>query len=362
MLRIIPIMALFSSNLRQTFARDYALAVHVPTDSTSCNTGNTISFQFYSNCTMLVYTCNSYDAITSAQTYFPVSIGTTYYSSFTAADIGAISHIQFTINGADAYCIQSFDILLNDTTQLWSNCTIEYASHMVIMSTADETGLFASGSMKDITFRVDDQSTMCTQWSPYTESPTNNPTIIPTAIPTTYPSVNPSMNPTISPTTPPSTDPTVNPNVHPSMIPSLNPSLNPSINPSMNPTVITTDTATDDPTSTASEPTQVVTTTSVPPNGQLTISPTENSCAKSNSNAIDMSSELFVAYVIIATLVFCLGQVFCACVIIYFYKRHNKQKEARKNCKGVAREIEIMDTSNNDYDNLLESGKTPAQE
>ena len=111
--------------------------------------------------------------LTSVQTYFPVSIGTTCYSSFTATDIGAIYHVQFTSNGDDAYCIQNFDVLLNDTTQLWSNCTVEYTSHIVILSTADETGLFASGSMKDITFRVDDQSTMCTQWSLYTESPAN---------------------------------------------------------------------------------------------------------------------------------------------------------------------------------------------
>ena len=261
--------------------KNYALVMHVPPAPSPAATEDTISFNFYSDCIMAGSYCASYSDYTSTRTYEPESIGNTYQIEFSEGDIGDISHLYLNGNGNDAYAIQSFDILLDDTLNIWNNCSLVNSLGMIWLSNELESNVIITNSFKHVTFNVGYDSTICNLWSPITSISSSIPSSPPSYLPSTFPSSLPSSSPLSphSPSSPPST---------------------PSTNVNNNP-----DTTDDD---------------------------------VSGSEATSNNSDWSIIYIIIIlVLICCLLQICCILIFVYAYNKMNKksmenEKDFKENC------------------------------
>ena len=152
---------IITSNILLTIGRNYS-AVFSTLNRTFCDTSNTISIYFASNCSYFsggeaTRYFNSDSVIkTSTQTFIPAGIGLSETVSFNDTDIGEITHLYLSASGTDGWCIDEFSILIDDETNEWRTCSFSFMSFMSIDGDCTD-----NGGVSVITLDVSNSSLLC---------------------------------------------------------------------------------------------------------------------------------------------------------------------------------------------------------
>ena len=154
------ILFFVASNIFLSFSRNYT-AIFTTLDRSGCQSANTISTYFASNCSyfsggLSTQTCNSEHVIkTSTQTFTPAGLGLSKTLSFDEADIGELTHLYLS-GGTDGWCFDQFSILIDESTNEWRTCSFTFMSFMTIDTDCD-----GNGGLDLITIDVSNSSSLC---------------------------------------------------------------------------------------------------------------------------------------------------------------------------------------------------------
>ena len=122
--------------------REYSLYF----DSTAlpeCSSSASVNVTLINNCTFSwnnKYDCDiiSYKTKTVAMSDF--TFNTTKWLDFTDSDIGEITNLLITANSDDGWCFDSFGVLIDDETNIWSDCSMDFMGWYLIDNDCSQNG------------------------------------------------------------------------------------------------------------------------------------------------------------------------------------------------------------------------------
>ena len=110
----------------------------------SCDSPSTYYFKLINNCirdSTQPVTCLSYERVTETQTFIPASQGESVSISWIDDDIYNITEIEIGVSsGSNGWGLGQFSILIDNNTNLWINCSLDFMQFLWFDEDCSEDG------------------------------------------------------------------------------------------------------------------------------------------------------------------------------------------------------------------------------